>query len=73
MTIKEAFKELAMRHGSHKEAALSIGYSPEHYRGMRNGRFPIPAWAEKAILSAAQEIPSNHPPSRPERCGEVRA
>lgn len=56
MTLNEAFEKLAQRYGTHTAAALAIGYTPEHYRGLRNGRFPIPARTEKAILDKAADM-----------------
>jgi hypothetical protein len=65
MTLQEAFEKLAQRYGTHKAAALAIGYTPEHYRGLRNGRFPVPARTEKAILDKAAEIDSYPAPVSP--------
>lgn len=56
MTLKEAFEKLAQQYGTHKAAALAIGYTPEHYRGLRNGRFTIPLRVERAILDKALEL-----------------
>ena len=56
MNLQRAFEVLAREYGSHKDAAVAIGYTPEHYRGLRNGRFPIPLRVERALIEKAQEL-----------------
>lgn len=56
MNPQEAFRQLLSFYGTHKAAALALGYTPEHYRGLRNGRFPISERVKKAICTRAAEL-----------------
>ena len=47
------------RSGTKKPGA----YTPEHYRALRNGRYPIPERTEKAILDHAFDLGLHEPSS----------
>ena len=61
MNLNEAFEKLALKYGSHTAAAEAIGYTPEYYRMLRNGRADVNKRAENYILNAAmgEEGPSH--------------
>jgi len=67
MNFQEAFKKLEQWHGDHKRVAEAIGYTPEHYRAMRNGRYPMGVRAENAVraeierLERLGDLPCVHP------------
>lgn len=63
MTIQDAFERLAKGYGTHTAAAVAMGYTPEHYRALRNGRYPIPERTEKAILDHAFDLGLHGPSS----------
>jgi hypothetical protein len=38
MNTQQAFQALEKKFGSHSAAARALGYTPGHYRAIRNGR-----------------------------------
>lgn len=77
MTLQEAFEKLAAKYGTHKNAALALGYTPEHYRALRNGRSPVPERMMGTIIKAAEVAEASDmpcPPPLPAQAGaEARA
>lgn len=65
--LEKAFYSLEQHYGSHAAAAKAIGYTTQHYRGLRNGRYCISDRTADYILLKAAEIaaPNSPPPSPP--------
>ena len=64
--LKEAFDTLELHYGNHSAAAKAVGYGPEHYRKLRNGRSPVPDRVAIVILNKAAELASHKSPPAPE-------
>lgn len=60
MTIQEAFEKLEQKYGNHSAAATALGYTPEHYRAIRNGRSPVPERVQNSIIAIAR-VSENSP------------
>ena len=56
MNMYEIFSRLRTLCGSHTAAARWLGFSPEHYRGMRNGWRCIPPTTAEYIAFKADEL-----------------
>ncbi|MFI3272331.1 MAG: hypothetical protein R3Y11_09575 [Pseudomonadota bacterium] len=60
MTLKDAFTALVKQYGTHSAAAIALGYTPEHYRALRNGRVRMPSRTTSIIISAATSCAVSH-------------
>ena len=55
MTLNQASVILHKYYKNHSRAALAMGFTPTHYRALRNGRYPISKRTETLIMGKAVE------------------